>query len=314
MSSIPFDYPSHLLAEVAAKNVLRFGTILKDSATGKIVGHMQETGIAQSLLSSAISGAPTPLSFVTNMVNMGSGIYTSIQVGQLKIMMAALQTLQIATLGVSLVGVGVSIAGFLYMKKRFTLLDGRIDKLMETINIGFENQRMADLRVHMSRTKGLLQRAGQVHALSNSHSGYMEVSAGLSEQAAYFEGEINFMASARSPINLEIFWQLVQMLILCNSARIDCQVRCNELLYALRISESVASDYQDIFNRLTPVSFDKDIKQGLATINVLRDVTDSAQSKPYLIDFLRTRRINGNEYFESLEKEKESPFLILKTY
>ena len=314
MSSIPFDYPSHLLAEVAAKNVLRFGTILKDSATGKIVGHMQETGIAQSLLSSAISGAPTPLSFVTNMVNMGSGIYTSIQIGQLKIMMAALQTLQIATLGVSLVGVGVSIASFLYMKKRFTLLDGRIDKLMETINIGFENQRMADLRVHMSRTKGLLQRAEQVHALSNSHSGYMEVTAGLSDQAAYFEGEINFMASGKSPINLEIFWQLVQMLILCNSARIDCQVRCNELLHALRISESVASDYQDIFNRLTPVSFDKDIKQGLATINVLRDVTDSAQSKPYLIDFLRTRRINGNEYFESLEKEKESPFLILKTY
>lgn len=312
MSTIPFEYPEHLLADVAAKNILRFGTILKDSATGKIIGHMQETGVAQSLVSSAISGLPTPISLVADMANMGSGIYTSIQVAQLKIMMATLKSLQVATLGASLVGVGVSVAGFIYMRKRFNSLDGKIDQLIDTINAGFEIQRKADLRVHMSRTKSLVRRAQQAQALSDSRLEHMNVAAGLAEQAAYFEGELTFMISAKGSINLDIFWQFTQMLMLCNSVCIDCQVRINELHHAFKIADSVASDYESLFNILTPLSFGPNVREGLAAIRVFRDVADAAASKPYLIDYLRTKNISGNDYIENLEKEKDSPFLLLK--
>ena len=312
MSTIPFEYPAHLLADVAAQNILRFGTILKDSATGKIIGHMQETGVAQSLMSSVISGLPTPISLAAEMVNVGSGIYTSIQVAQLKVMMATLHSLQVATLGVSLVGVGVSVAGFIYMRKRFNSLDGKIDQLIEKINTGFEIQRKADLRVHMSRTKSLVRRAQQAQALSDSRSEHMNIAAGLAEQAAYFEGELAFMMATREPINLEIFWQLTQVLILCNSVCIDCQMRVNELHHAFKIADSIASDYESLFNILTPLSFGPNIREGLTAVRVFRDVTDAAASKPYLIDYLRTQNISGNDYIENLEKEKESPFLLLK--
>ncbi len=312
LTNIPFEVPANLMAEYLAGNVVRFGTILKNANTGAIVGHMQESGIGQALLSTLTSGIPSPLSLATNAINVGSGLYTAVQVGQLKAMMATLQSLQVATMGISLVGVGVSVAGFLYMKKRFNLLDGRINQLMDAVNIGFENQEKAVLRNHMSRTKSLVQRAQQAHALSDPRPEYADVAAMLTEQAAYFEGEIAFMITAKGKINPDMFWQLAQMLMLCNNIRIDCRMRTNELRHAQDVAETIASEYQSLFDPVTPVSFDTATNDGLAMVRLLRDATDAASSKPYLIDYLRTRRIDGGEYISSLEREKESPLLILK--
>lgn len=312
LSTVPFDYPARLLADIAAGNIIRYGTILKDAGTGRIVAHMQESGVAQSLFSAVSSGIPTPLSLVADAINVSSGLYTAVQIGQLKTMMETLQSLQIATLGVSLVGVGVSVAGFLYMHKRFNSLDGRIDQLIETVKAGFESQAKAVLRTHMSRTKSLVQRARQAHALSDPRSEYAEVAAGLADQAAYFESEVSVMISTKGKINLELFWQLAQVLVLCNNIRIDCRMRTNELRHALAISETIATEYQNLFDPITPVSFDTSATDGLATVRVLRDATDAAASKPYLIDYLRTRRIEGCDYITSLECEKENPLLILK--
>ncbi|MCK6390931.1 MAG: hypothetical protein L6Q40_07885, partial [Azonexus sp.] len=88
--------------------------------------------------------------------------------------------------------------------------------------------------------------------------------------------------------------------------------RTNELRHAQEAAETIALEYQRLFDPLTPVSFDMPTNDGLATVNLLRDTTDAASCKPYLIDYLRTRRIDGGEYISSLEREKESPLLLLK--
>lgn len=314
MSAIPFEIPAKFLAGLNTGDIIRFGTILKDAHTGHILGHVQESGFAQAALSLVTSGASSPLSLVPEVVNAGAGIYTAIQMSQLKAMMAALQSLQIATLGVSLVGVGVSVAGFLYMRKRFNSLDGRIDQLIDAVNLGFESQQKAMLRQNMSRTKGLVQRAEQAKSLSDPRSEYSEVASGLADQAAYFEGEISFMISTKDKANLDMFWQLAQVLMLCNSVRIDCRMRTNELRHAQDVSQSIALEYQNLFEPITPVSFQgTSPENGLAMVKVLRDVTDAAASKPYLIDYLRTRRFDGQDYIESLDREKNSPLLILRT-
>ena len=78
--------------------------------------------------------------------------------------------------------------------------------------------------------------------------------------------------------------------MLCNNVRIDCDMRSNELKHALSVAESGALKYHNLFKKLTPVSFGGSVENGLNTVKVLRDITDSAASKPYLIDYLRTRR------------------------
>ena len=313
ISTIPFEIPTELLGRVASGELIRYGTILKDAGTGQIVKHLQETGVAQSILSNLASGPFAPVSMLADVVSAGANVYAGLKVQQLKTMMETLQFLQVATLGVSLAGVGVSVAGFYYMHKRFNSLEDRMDELSDAIKVGFENLGHRDLRKQLHFTKSLLQRAQQAPALSDPRPEYSEVAAGLADQAAYFEGEIAFMVKINGPINLDVFRQMAQMLMLCNSVRIDCRIRTNELKNALAVSESVASEYQNLFTHLTPMSFGTDVTKGLAAVKVFRDARDEASSKPYLIDYLRTRRIDGGDYIEALDQEKNSPYLLLDT-
>mgnify|MGYP007099831725 FL=1 len=199
------------------------------------------------------------------------------------------------------------------MHKRFNSLERRMDHLGETIQAGFESLGHRDLRKQLHLTKSLLQRAQQAHALSDYRPEYSEVAAGLADQAAYFEGEIAIIVKTSGPIDLEEFWQLVQMLMICNSVRIDCRIRTNELRHALAVSEAVSSEYNNLFTHLTPLSFGPAADQGLAAVRVLRDASDAAASKPYLIDYLRTQRINGGDYIEAIDQEKTNPYLLLRT-
>lgn len=313
MGTIPFEIPAEVLSRVASGELIRFGTILKDSVTGQIVRHVQETGVAQSVLSTLASGPFAPISMAADVINAGASIYAGVKINQLKAMMETLQSLQVATLGVSLAGVGVSVAGFYYMHKRFNSLELRMDHLGETIEAGFESLGQRDLRKQLHLTKSLLQRAQQAQALSVPSPEYSEVAAGLADQAAYFEGEIAFLVKVNGPIDSEVFWQLAQMLMLCNSVRIDCRIRTNELRHALAVSEAVSSEYNNLFTHLTPLSFGPAVDQGLAAIRVLRDASDAAASKPYLIDYLRTQRIDGGDYIDALDQEKNSPYLMLQT-
>jgi len=313
ISTIPFEIPTELLGRIASGELIRYGTILKDAGTGQIVKHLQETGVAQSVLSNLASGPFTTVSILTDVVDAGANVYAGIKIDQLKALMETLQSLQVATLGVSLAGVGISVAGFYYMHKRFSSLEDRMDKLSETIKLGFESIGHRDLRKQLHITKSLLQRAQQAPALSDPRPEYSKVAAGLSEQASYFAGEIAFVVKTNGPIDLDAFQQMAQMLMLCNSVRIDCQIRTNELRHALAVSESVASDYENLFTQLTPLSFGPDVTRGLSAVKVLRDASDAASSKPYLIDYLRTRRIDGGEYIEAIGREKTSPYLMLNT-
>ena len=313
LSQIPFDLPTQFLQGIVNGDIVRYGAILKDADTGRIVGHLQESGIAQSLLSQTLSSATSPLSFVSSIANTGSSIYTAAQVHQLKAMMETLQALQVATLGVSLIGVGVSVAGFLYMRKRFNSLDSRVEKLIDAVKVGFENQEKAGFRQQMSRTKSLVQRAELAKSMLDPAKEYKEVAAQLADQAAFFEGEIVFQISARGPIKHNTFWLLAQLWMLCNSVRIDCLIRANELHNAQHVSERIAGEYQGLFERIGPASFDIDHSEGRATITVLRDVTDAAHSKPFLLDYLRVRRIDGPTYIDRLDREKVQPMLVLST-
>jgi hypothetical protein len=133
----------------------------------------------------------------------------------------------------------------------------------------------------------------------------------MADQAAFFEGEIVHLLSTKGPVNHDTFWLLAQLWMLCNSVRVDCQIRANELLNAQRTSERIAGEYEGLFERVGPASFDISHHEGKTTITLLRDATDAAHSKPYLLDYLRTQRIEGPSYIERIEQEKEEPLLLL---
>jgi hypothetical protein len=221
LNSIPFSFPDHLISHFAAGDSVRFGAILKDAATGRIVGHVQETGLAHSLLSKLIGGGvPTPFSLIGNLVGAAVEIDTDRQIQQVKDQIAqsqqlvqALQVLQIANLAVSIVGVGVTVAGFVHVHRRLNAIDRKLDLVMESMKGGFDAQRRAALRRQMSRVQELVRRAHDAQHSPAASLEFREVAAALSDQAAYFSGEIQFIVSAKGPMDAALFRELVQALI-----------------------------------------------------------------------------------------------------
>jgi len=315
ISQILFEIPAFYEMAVRSGSLIQIGGLLKDAASGKIVAHLQESGLAHSLIGTAMLGVTSPvslgLSAVSQLANIGTGIYTAVQINQLKTMIEGLQSLQIATLGVSLLGVGVSVAGFLYMRRRFNAVDKRIDKLLDTVIHGFESQQKATLRSHLSQVEGIVQQASQACTLKNPKTEYSRIAERMAEEAAHFEGELEFVLKMNGKVNHELFWQLAQTLMACNSLRIDCRIRTNELRNALDVALGVGESYERLFGRLTPLSFDGEVTQMAKTITALKDITDVAATKPYLIDYLHSRRIDGSGYVDQLGQEKARPLLML---
>ncbi len=134
----------------------------------------------------------------------------------------------------------------------------------------------------------------------------------MANESSYFVGELEFVIKTTGKINQELFWQLAQALMLCNNVRIDCRIRTNEMHNALVISQSIGEKYQSVFGDLTPISFENKSTDESALTTALKDITDSASSKPYLIDYLRSQRIDGREYIARLENENGQPLLMLK--
>ena len=312
LTQIPFEIPAAYDAAVKAGTLLRVGGLLQDAGTRQIVAHLQESPVAHSVLSKVVGASMGPVGLAAEAFNVSTGVYTAVEVKRIKAMIASLQSLQYATLGVSLVGVGVTVAGFVYMHKRFNALEGRIDELMRSIESGFANQRAAALRAHISQVKGLVKSVTQAPTFSRPEREYSRVAEAMSEQAAHFEGELEFLIKTDGKMNVEIFWQLVQLLTLSNSIRIDCRIRSNELRNAREISESVAEDYQRLFDPLSVASFHSPEDDGAVIAKTIREITDAAMTKPYLIEHLRTQHINGADYIGRLENETENPFLMLR--
>ncbi len=54
--AIPFQIPAQYLARVDAGEFLRYGAILKNASDGRIVAHLQQTGVFDYVLNNSMSG------------------------------------------------------------------------------------------------------------------------------------------------------------------------------------------------------------------------------------------------------------------
>lgn len=120
----------------------RFGGVIRETGTGRIVRHLAETpGWTQQLINlpvAPIAGGP---SLITNMV--GHTVTIS-KVGEVQKtlqvtnqMLSQVMGLSQIAAGASVLGLGVSIAGFAYMGYKLHQLQKSMDKVQQTMEAGF---------------------------------------------------------------------------------------------------------------------------------------------------------------------------------
>ena len=93
-------------AAMRSGDLVRYGTILKDSQTGKIVAHIQETGLWRSALDNVVHAPSNP---VLSVINTIQNEQIKSRLTGLETMVGGLQNLQLVNLAASVVGIYQSI-------------------------------------------------------------------------------------------------------------------------------------------------------------------------------------------------------------
>lgn len=95
MIPLLYTIPPGLLAQFGAGQVQLFGAILKDSATGQIVGHVQQTGLLGQMLSGLVQAPFQPLEMAVNLA--GDGLILS-KLADMSETLNVVQMLQVGSL------------------------------------------------------------------------------------------------------------------------------------------------------------------------------------------------------------------------
>lgn len=120
----------------------RFGGVIRDTGTGRIVRHLAETpGWTQQLINLPISPITGGPSLITNIV--GHTVTIS-KIGEVQKtlqvtnqMLSQVMGLSQIAAGASVLGLGVSVAGFAYMAYKMHQLQKSMDMMQKTMEAGF---------------------------------------------------------------------------------------------------------------------------------------------------------------------------------
>lgn len=344
IEQLVFKIPGAFAQCIADGSCQRYGTIIKNSA-GTIVGHIQESGALSKVISYApsilVSGNPITAiaTAATLALDVGATINTNMRVRKMDIkldqvmtMVESLKTLSFVNIGVSTLGLGVSVAGFYLMNNKLNGLGNKVDELSHAVKAGFIKLHQAKIREHISAVQGLLTDADVAHHSMNAANEYVRIAQSLDAEYAFFHGEISF-AMKQEHLNLVEVEQLIQLMSVAHNARTRCLILADEYCLARSKSEQNAEHYGSLFDdvdvielthRLLATQPESDFMKAFNDtlhgndqligtkdfIANMREVRAVANSKSFLIDKLIKDEVPGKLFFDQLSHQKE-PIVVI---
>jgi flagellar hook assembly protein FlgD len=131
---IPFQIPQEFIAAWQTGALEQVGALLKNVDTGKIVGHLQETGALQHASASLAAG---PVGLVASTASQAVGLMQNRQMGkQLTAMqdsLGSMQSLQMLTAVSSIVGIGVTVASTAIILSKMKAIEGTLSTIEQTV-------------------------------------------------------------------------------------------------------------------------------------------------------------------------------------
>lgn len=324
--SIPFDIPAQFLTGVTDGSLVRFGALLKDSSSGQIVAHLQETGVVPKLMSGF---SYLPLS-PAQVVNSAVSIDNNLQLRQLTSLVQTLQSLQYATMAIALVGIGVSVAGFALMNKRLKGIEGEVATLRTVMEKRFKELHWRELRARFALASTSLERAENAHRFRQPAPELRGAAERLAESSGFFKAESQF-ALKQERVNLELVQSFTYAMLLCDTTRVDCLVEANEMDAAISVAERSGSDWLGLFEELDAVTLVRRILVGEEGggqkshsearelrfrhidpfLRLMDEATEAGITRSALIQSLVDRGIEGSEYLHRVRSEQKEPILLL---
>lgn len=309
--AIPFTIPAEHLLGYATGGVERYGAILKSTATGKIVGHVQETGLLGDLIQTGLSIDPTG---ATGLIGVLQNAQISSKLTALQSAVGTLQSLQLVNIASSVAGIGVTAASTAMILHRLDGIGSQISGIEETIG-GFPDRlRELDLRDTLTSIRTTLERFDNAgnrmdpepvvrNAEEKLHYGFDKLHEGANAVLGMPKTDAGLLRS------------LLAGMSLCGAAQIKALFWLNEMNEA---EQQARRQYRKI-EQLSLLYPNDVLRQKLGQADAaaialpgdMAEIRARVASLPALSARVAELGVHGRDYLERLESEKEQPLLIL---
>jgi hypothetical protein len=334
---IPFKVPDDLLAELAGGTLRRIGATLRNPK-GRIVAHLQETGLLQEAAQAAISSGGSRIGLLLSAARLGSSVWANVQLEQVKSMLSRLSMLNAATLAASVVGVGVSAAGFALVLQRLRQLERSIAGVHEDVKAG----RLAAERVDIQFTTGsrarlesLLYLAEEAWVRSDAAEVWRELASHLDPAQRYWRGLVSGLTAPSifidSHFSLEEAAVAYEAALALAAARVQALLLIEQHAAAVCQAREFSCWHEAVVTRITSIDIAEARWRGLAQSEGLSEQDARARlhrrSEPFLAGLLEVHRhiahrplllqalvargLNGREYVEAVQRSGGVPLLAL---
>jgi hypothetical protein len=346
MRSFLYKIPEVFVSGVASGKYKLAGAVIQEVVSGRIIGHVQQTGALDQVLKLAMPllGQAFPqlqaLSAATDVVSALTGGISVVQNEQIKSRLRAvqaslglIQNMQIASLAVSGLGLGVSVVGFAVMHQRLNgiathmkTLDGKIEKITADRRSDHLRGIFADVASELDTVETLSTRVNRTNAAEAAQRGLAR-SAGRLEDV--FRQQADKVQTAATTADLEMLWSLAAAIRLCHEAEMQALFTVDELATAQELSARQASRFFDLSQPLSPDALARLCASGATSaeeataarraalpqaehlVRGLRDSVASIGSQSALAAQLLAKGITGPQYLDEVAEEKTEPLLYL---
>ncbi len=322
--AIPFAVPAQFLAQLNAGELARYGTILKDVADGRIVGHLQQTGVFDHVLGNAVSGLGQVVQSGVNPINMLTGFATVAQNHQIKgqltaltDMVGSLQTLGLVSSVASVAGIGVTVASTAILMQRIKKIDTSIGRLVGQIAGIADHLKKTDLHKALHKVNDTMEKLAEA-PFRKSAAGTRKVLDNVEEDLR--SGFNELITGARVVINLEVLDEellrtLLAGLATCAAAQSKTLVWLDEVSVAGMRAKTHTQKLNELA-RLIPMDVmlgklggDADAAARLSTD--MRELRAVAASRPSFCERLSQLEISGPDFLEQTQERDDAPVLVL---
>lgn len=335
MNPIPFIVPDDLIPRILAGTARRIGTTVRDTATGRIIAHIQETGLLQETVGRFL---PTAGGLMLSAGDLVSSVAANAQLAQVRQMLSGLQLLTAGGLAASVAGIGVSAAGFALVLHRLRGLEAVVCRVREDV-AGVSRMAQAVLARQQTRDwarqESLLERADEAWERSDGEDVWRSLEGPLHEEQVFWQGLID--GAAGRPVFLDADVPLGQAAACYESAvslaaaRVQCLVLIGETIAAVRQATSFLDWHEKLLAGLSSVAIartrsgptaartgadESDVRVALlyrarGLVEGVTDVQLNLSSQPALLTHLAAECIDGREYLACLRQRADTPLLLL---
>ena len=309
------EVPPKVLGGVLSGDYEVVGSVVRDVATGRGVAFLQETSVLQNSLGDALGVASsfTPLGAAVNAVQ--DSIIIS-KLNAIQSSLGILQIMQIGTLALSGLNLGVSIATFEMMRRKLNLISDHLKVIERKIDRITEDRRedeisdiFATLEHHLENLETISVRKNKIHTAHQIENALGESAKLLGRRFKEQLGSIE--KGMISENKIELLWIMLNTIRTCYDSRLRVLFTIDELPAAKELADRRTQSYLELCQIISAdtLARGKLLQQAGIFVQALRQSPLMFSARSEMIGHLIDNNIAGPDYLDEIANKNTAPLL-----